>query len=153
MARDRSSEAVQQQQPVENWWTPGRVRRLLSVYPQLKEAAYLDCRIDAPDGETARGGMPSQQPRLVPRTIDLVMMKADLDVAIARLPVHLRLVALAYYVEGMQDVLAVAKMLGKSVRTVFSHKRQALDGVIEHLCAESRCSKPPTRRDIQSREP
>ena len=136
MARDRSSEAVQQQQPVENWWTPGRVRRLLSVYPQLKEAAYLDCRIDAPDGETARGGMPSQQPRLVPRTIDLVMMKADLDVAIARLPVHLRLVALAYWVHGYCDVRSVARILGTKFETTRRRQLQASCEIVAHLCGE-----------------
>ena len=131
--RERSTE---QQQPVENWWTPGRVRRLLSVYPQLEEAAYLDCRIDAPDGDSTSGGMPSQQPRLVPRTIDLVMIKADLDVAIACLPVHLRLVALAYWVRGYSDARSVSKILGMSFTTVKRHRRHALDEILDYLCGE-----------------
>jgi len=126
------------QQPVENWWTPGRVRRLLSVYPQLKEAAYLDCRIDAPDGDSGTNVGSSRQPRLLPRTLDCAMMKADLDMAIARLPMHLRMVALVYWVRGYSDAEAVGRMLRLSTRQIFRHLNQARERMVSHLC-ENQC--------------
>jgi DNA-directed RNA polymerase specialized sigma24 family protein len=66
------------------------------------------------------------------------MMKADLDMAIARLPMHLRMVALVYWVRGYSDAEAVGRMLRLSTRQIFRHLNQARERMVSHLC-ENQC--------------
>ena len=109
--------------PVENWWTPERVRLFLARYREMAEVldGYgRDC------GRLYKGSLPDGTTE--PLWISLVHIKADLDRAMAALPARQRQVARMYWVEGYDqwDIAAecgtsqqrASSMVGAALQTV-----------------------------------
>ena len=118
----------------ENYWTEKKVHYWLTVYPRLAASCRFDCLVDAPDISVANTAAQLGPRRLNARWTHYASIKADLDVAIKHLPVHLRTVALLYYCAGYLDVRTVGRSLGISHDTVWKRLRQAKERVILHLC-------------------
>ncbi len=73
-----------------------RVRIWLSMYPQLAEACYLGCSLDAsPSTSGSASSITSMG------SAELICIKADVDVAMGMLPPRWRIVFALYYEEGL----------------------------------------------------
>ena len=107
------------------------------MYPRLAAACQFDCLIDAPDISTPNTATQLGPRRLNARWVHYASVKADLDMAIGKLPIHLRTVVLLYYCAGQLDVRTVAKDIGISTGTVFNRLKTAKRCLAERLCDEN----------------
>ena len=123
--------------PVDNWWTPTRVRALLARYPELALCA---------DGLRAVAYQPFESHGSPPgegRFCSALQCKADLDRAIAHLPARLRRVAVVYWCEA-GDAVNIAHDLRRSERQAWALVGQAEQAIAESLCGDFSKQAPPS---------
>ena len=113
--------------PVENWWTPTRVRAMLQRYPTLCQAL---------DGLRATCLQPYESHTSPPseaRFADALQRKADLDRAIASLPPRLRRVAEVYW-QQEGDAVNIAHEERITERHSWRLVADAEEALTEKLC-------------------
>lgn len=113
--------------PVDNWWTPARVRAMLARYPEL--CACLDgLRATNLQPYESHGSPPGEG-----RFCHALHCKADLDRAIASLPPRLRKVAVLRWQEEA-DPLNIGRELRVRERQAWYLVSEAQEAIAEKLC-------------------
>jgi len=115
-----------------------RVRRWLEWYPELQQAVYLSCGVEATSGPR----MPDDRPRkLVPRSdaswTNLVCIKVDVDRLLRQLPRFERTVLGLRYVE-QRTTREVGRAMRCSQSTVVRASDRAVSWMAAMLCGAHR---------------